>query len=463
MVSPRIRATSARLALFRPLAAILISVGFLAPVRGGEPADLALASPAPQVLPIGPGFAGSSVNVVAGLQNTLFTDGDMQFAAFYAPDGVVVLARRRLADTAWETVRTRFTGNVADAHHTIAIAVDGAGFLHVAWSHHGNPLNYARGVAPRSLQLGEKRSMTGSHEDRVTYPQFVRMPAGDLLFFYRDGRSGQGNLVLNRYIVATEKWTQVHPNLIDGEGRRSAYPTVMADRDGVLHLAWNWRDTPDVATNHDLAYAQSSDGGATWKSIAGAPLAIPLTAENADYALRIPTNRSLMNPPAITADAEGRPCLADYWCPEGSDVPQYHVVRHDGKRWNVLQVTHRTTPFVLAGTATKRPPLSRSVLLSQKSEGGRTSLVLVYRDDEQRERIVAASCSDIAARKPVWSFCLLSEEPVGAWEPSLDPEQSLRMGHLSMLIQRVEQRDGDDRAAAAVPPTPVSVLTWAVR
>jgi hypothetical protein len=29
-----------------------------------------------------------------------------------------------------------------------------------------------------------------------------------------------------------------------------------------------------------------------------------------------------------------------------------------------------------------------------------------------------------------------------------------------MLVQKVQQRDGIDRDAAPVPPSPVSVLTW---
>jgi hypothetical protein len=74
-----------------------------------------------------------------------------------------------------------------------------------------------------------------------------------------------------------------------------------------LHLAWNWRDTPDVATNHDLCYARSDDGGETWTTSAGAPLALPVTAATAEYAARIPRNRNLMNPPSIAADQDGRP------------------------------------------------------------------------------------------------------------------------------------------------------------
>lgn len=404
-------------------------------------------------------YAGSSINVVAGLQNTLFTDRDTQYAAFYAGDGTVVLARRKAHEDVWTTTRTGLRGNVVDAHNTIAIAVDGEGYIHLAWNHHNTPLNYVRGRRPGSFDFGPSEPMTGRNEQTVSYPQFLRLPDGDLLFLHREGSSGRGNLVLKRYATRTRTWTQVQANLIDGEGERSAYPMATVDREGVLHLTWNWRDTPDVATNHDLCYARSPDGGRTWTTSRGEPLAMPLTVENAEYALRVPAGRSLMNPPAITVDRHGRPCLANYWCPDGSDVPQYHLVRHDGSAWRVYQVTQRKTAFTLSGMGTKRPPISRCVLLSHAPEGQPQAMHLVYRDDEWGGRIVAASCRDLDAAEPEWSVHDLTRESVGAWEPSLDPEQA-RSGELHMLVQRVEQRDGDDARAAAVPPSPIASLVW---
>ncbi len=403
-------------------------------------------------------FAGSSVNVLANSQHTLLTHGDTQFAAFYAADSTLVLAKRTHGSESWTTHRTAFQGRTADAHNSIALGVDGDGFLHVAWDHHNNPLNYARGTAPGSLELGPHEAMTGALENRVTYPAFLPLPGGDLLFFHRDGTSGRGNLVLNRYDVRARLWTQVHANLINGEGARSAYPAYTVDATGALHLAWVWRATPDVATNQDIAYARSADGGVTWTGADGRRLAVPFTAANADYALRVGPNRSLMNPPSLAADSLGRPLIANYWTPEGSDVPQFHVLRHDGFKWRVSQVTARTTPFTLAGGGTKNPPISRAVLAVRAAEDEGREVVLVYRDDEKEGRIVAATCEDL--RKTGWRFTALTTSSVGAWEPSFDPVIWARTGELHLLVQPVVQRDGNDREAAAVAPTPVSVLLW---
>ncbi|HEY5550370.1 MAG TPA: BNR-4 repeat-containing protein [Opitutaceae bacterium] len=413
-----------------------------------------------RLLPIaGDGWSGSSINVVAGLQNTLITHGATQFAAFYAADSTIVLARREIGSDVWTTRRTDIIGRTANAHNTVAIAVDGDGFLHIAWDHHGDPLNYARSTAPLSLELGPREPMTGSLESEVTYPAFLELPGGDLLFLYRDGRSGRGNLVLNRYSVRARTWTQIQPNLIDGEGARSAYTNAVVDRRGVFHLAWNWRSSPDVATNHDIAYARSADGGVTWTSIAGTPLPVPITAANADYALRVGPNRSMMNPPSLAVDGQGRPYIASFWTPEGSDIPQFHLVFRDADQWRVAQVSRRTTPFVLAGTATKRPPLSRAVVAVREPWRKPREVYLVYRDDERSGRIVAAECRDFA-RPDEWNFRDLTASSVGAWEPSLDPAQWTRMSQVHMLVQQVVQRDGNDTEAAATEPTVVSSMIW---
>jgi hypothetical protein len=421
-------------------------------------ADLAPAGGARLLKIADDAFAGSSVNVLANSQHTLLTHGDTQFAAFYAADSTLVLAKRVHGNDTWTTQRTAFKGRTADAHNSIALGVDGDGFLHVAWDHHNNPLNYARGTAPGSLELGPRESMTGVHENRVTYPAFLPLTGGDLLFFHRDGGSGRGNLVLSRYDLRTRRWTRLHASLINGEGARSAYPAYTVDARGTLHLAWVWRATPDVATNQDLAYARSLDGGVTWSAADGRPLTVPFTAANADYALRVGPNRSLMNPPSLAVDNLGRPLLANYWTPEGSDVPQFHVVRHDGFKWRVTPVTARTTPFTLAGGGTKNPPISRAVLAVRAAEDEGREVVLIYRDDEKEGRIIAATCEDL--RKTGWRFTALTAGSVGAWEPSYDPVAWARNRELHLLVQAVTQRDGNDREAAAVAPTPVSVLLW---
>jgi len=402
-------------------------------------------------------WTGSSVNVVANTQNVLHTLSRTQYAAYYDAEGFMVLAKRGLGDDTWETRRTSYKGNVSDAHNSISLAVDGAGFLHVSWDHHGNALNYARSLAPGSLELGAKQSMTGARESKVTYPQFFRLPSGDLLFLCRDGASGRGSLVLKRYTIATGKWTDVQPNLIDGEAKRSPYWSMAVDRKGGLHLAWIWRDSPDVASNHDFCYARSADGGATWLRSDGSVLAMPITEATAEYAARIPTNSNLMNSPSVVADQQGRPYIMSYWSASAGAPPQFRIVRHDGKAWQTIEGPRRTDVFSLAGAGTKRPPISRGALFVEQ-RWKFFGLHLIYRDDARGGRIVKASMTDL--EKGEWTETELTASSVGAWEPSYDPELWSRLAQVHLLVQKVEQRDGNDHNAAKVEPTPIGTLVW---
>ncbi len=165
-----------------------------------------------------------------------------------------------------------------------------------------------------------------------------------------------------------------------------------------------------------------------------------------------------MNPPSLGTDEQGWPYLASYWCPDGSDIPQFHLVTRDADRWVVQPVTRRTTPFVLAGTSTKRPPLSRAIVVARSEPTTARAACVVYRDDERGGRIVAAECRDLGRSE--WEYHELTTGSVGAWEPSFDPAQWSRSGQLHLLVQRVEQRDGDDQRAAVAPPSPIASLIW---
>ena len=229
------------------------------------------------LIPVGEGFGATSVNTAVFRANSLTTHNGVQYICYYDADGYVTLGARKSGSKEWTVNRTQYRGNVADAHNVISMAVDGDGYLHVSFDHHGHPLKYCRSIAPASLELGELEPMTGKGEEDVTYPEFHTLPDGNLIFVYRSGYSGEGNMVMNRYDRATRKWQRMHDVLIDGEGARNAYWQLCADRFGTLHLSWVWRETWMVETNHDLCYARSLDGGLTWQRSDGTPYSLPIT------------------------------------------------------------------------------------------------------------------------------------------------------------------------------------------
>ncbi len=408
-----------------------------------------------RLIPVAEGWAGNSNNTTIFRRNSLVTHEGVQYVAFYEAAGHVVLARRRLGSSDWEIRQTSLVGKVTDAHNCISLMIDGDGYLHLAWDHHNDPLHYVRSVAPGSLDLTEPMSMTGLIEDKVTYPQFYRLAGGDLLFFYRDGMSGNGNLMLNRYDLRTQQWTQIQNGFIDGEGERNAYWQIAIDRSETIHLSWVWRETPDVATNHDLCYACSHDGGQTWCKSTGEPYDLPITVHSAEVACPIPQEHELINQTSMCADGLGRPYIASYWRPPGTDTPQYHLVYHTGEAWQVAQVSRRKMSFTLGGVGTRRIPISRPQIVAAVDEAS-TRAYLLFRDEERGSRVSVASCTDLG--HAAWQIEDLSETSVGHWEPTYDSELWESAGELHLFVQFVGQ--GEREGVEAIPAQMVSILEW---
>ncbi|MCR5713364.1 MAG: BNR repeat-containing protein [Bacteroidales bacterium] len=396
---------------------------------------------AARLVPVAEGWSRNTVNTAVFRQSSLVTHGRHQYIAFYDGQQRLILGRRKGSGHRWELHPTGYTGRCDDAHRIISIGVDGAGYIHVAWNHHGNALNYARGIAPGSLELGPMQSMTGQLEGNVTYPEFYTLPDGDLLFVYRDGSSGNGNMVLNRYVLATGTWRQVQPVVLDGEGRRNAYWQMCVDRFGTIHVSWVWRSTPDVASNQDLCYVRSTDGGETWQTSSGVPCVLPVTAATAEYIVRIPQRSELINQTSMTADDAGRPYIATYWRDADSQVPQYRLVCLSDDGWRVVQVSSRTTPFSLSGGGTKKIPVSRP-RLAVDSRGHHLRVCYVFRDVERGSRVSIATCRDLG-QKADWQVEDVTDFPVDEWEPTFDTELWKKRHRLHLFVQRTRQGDGE--------------------
>ncbi|MFD2033407.1 BNR repeat-containing protein [Belliella marina] len=393
---------------------------------------------------VGEGWANNSINTVIFRRNSLDSDGKHQFVAYYDPEGFVVLGKRELSSGAWELNKTGYRGNVNDAHNSISIALDGEGYLHVSWDHHDNELRYAKSKAPYSLELGEKESMTGLGESKVTYPEFHRLPDGNLIFMYRSGSSGRGNLLINKYDTKSKVWSQIHTNLIDGEDQRSAYWQSYIDQLGNIHLSWVWRESWDVSTNHDMAYAVSKDQGLTWEKSTGEKYSLPITESSAEYAWKIPQNSSLINQTGMTADSEGNPYIVTYWAE--SDVPQLQVIFLKAGKWSKVSPNHRTQTFSLGGGGTKRIPISRPQVLVDDLSG----IYIIYRDEERDSKV-----SMVYQNKSDWTVRDLTGQSVGQWEPTYDISLWKSTKSLHLFVQKVEQIDGEGIAEGKSSPIQV--------
>jgi hypothetical protein len=401
------------------------------------------------------GWAKNIVNAVIFRKNSLVSNKDTQYISFYNSEGYVVLGKRQLGSFEWILQKTQYQGNTSDAHNAISIMTDGEGYLHIAWDHHGSPLRYARSKAPGSLNLSEKMPMTGSNEGNVSYPEFYKLPDGNLIFLYRDGESGKGNLVINKYNTTTKTWSNLHKNLISGEDIRNAYWQACVDVQGTIHLSWTWRETPDVASNHDIAYACSRDGGKTWEKSNAEKYNLPISYATAEYMQRIPEKSELINQTSMAADENGNPTIATYWRDATTTIPQYHLIYHDKKGWETITLDFRKTPFSLSGAGTKRIPISRPQVLV-KGSGDNATVIMVFRDEERGNKPSALIIDKLGEKK--WRIMDLSNQSLGSWEPTYDTELWKEKKILNLFVQRAEQADGE--GSTDLPPQAVQVLEW---
>ena len=239
-------------------------------------ARAATTAPAPprvvKVIDVAPVWSGHPVGFA------LLTHGDTQFVGFYDAQRRMTIGSRALDSDRW-TFQVLPTSVGWDSHNYIEMTFDDANQLHVAGNMHASPLTYFRTTRPLDVtSLKQVPAMVGRDEQRATYPSFLRGPANELIFTYRDGRSGNGNQIYDVYDTAKQTWSRLLDQpLTDGQGHANAYfrgPT--RGPDGYFHLVWVWRNTPACETNHDLCYARSKDLR-HWETSGGKPLPLPIT------------------------------------------------------------------------------------------------------------------------------------------------------------------------------------------
>ncbi len=99
---------------------------------------------AQRLVEVGKGFSSTSVNTTVFRNNSIVTHGNTQYISYYDAEGWLMLGKRRLGTGEWILHRTQYKGHVKDAHNIISMMVDGDGYLHLSFDHHGHKLNYCR-------------------------------------------------------------------------------------------------------------------------------------------------------------------------------------------------------------------------------------------------------------------------------------------------------------------------------
>lgn len=407
-----------------------------------------------EIMPLSYGYSKTSINTSIYRCNSIASDSKYQVVAYYNERGNIVIAKRFINSKEWNIKETDIWGDCTDAHNSISIALDGDGYIHLSYAQHGNRLKYRKSLEPYSRDFGDLSYMIDSvEEQRVTYPEFYRKNDGNLIFAYRSGYSGDGNLVLNEYDVIAKTWTRKHDNLLDGENARNAYWQMYLDNNDAMFLSWVWRETPSVETNHDLCYAYSKDLS-LWRNSKDEFYMLPITLADSEVAYNVPQNSELINQTSMAVDRNGNPYIATYWRDSSSVIPQYRVVWNDGVRWQSTQIGERVTPFSLSGMGTKRIPISRPKIVI----GNDNKAFFMFRDIERGEVASMAYCKDIRFQN--WNIVDLTDFSVEAWEPTIDMDRWKKDHVLDIYVQKTFQGDGETSVDADAQKVYIVEVKW---
>ena len=436
----------------------------------------------------GYGYSGSSgINTSSFIRANLETVGNQQFIAYYGRhqtsatypyNNTIWIARRTVGASIWQVYPTSFLPNdITDGHDVVSFGIDGNGYMHLSWGMHnaiGTDFHYTRSVSPVTgtnaiVFQPDAHNMTGN-EYEVTYPQFINVRNGDLLYLYRvggaGGGSGDGNTFWNRYSVATQTWSNVDISgatvvpMINGISYSyNGYPNMpcIDPVTGALFLTWTWRYTPAFESNENMSYAQSPDLGVTWQNSFGQDYALGLaekyvsgittnTNTIAEQILAIQQNSSLINQAGMCLDLNDLPVIATWWAPgaystntgssgSGNEERQYMVAfpSTTGTIWETRQVSNRTVdPTTFIDTnADYVHDLGRPVALCD-SQG---RILVVYRDDHSSGGITVVY-SQTAANDPtrsVWTTVDLTGDNLGGFEPVIDLQRWQRDNVLDVV------------------------------
>jgi hypothetical protein len=270
----------------------------------------------------------------------IVTKAGRQYVAFYDAERRLTIASRAIDSDAWQFVGLP-TSVGWDSHNYVVLAIDDGGYLHVSGNMHAVPLVYYRSTKPWEIaSLEPVPGMVGRDEQRCTYPKFFRGPKNELLFTYRDGSSGNGNQIYNVYDEKARSWRRLLDTpLTDGEGERNAYlQGPQKGPDGLFHLIWVWRETPDCATNHDLCYARSRDL-VHWETSGGKPLELPIRLATAEVVDPVPEHGGLINGcEHLGFDSDKRPVLS-YHKFDANGKTQAYTARLESGKWVVRQAS----------------------------------------------------------------------------------------------------------------------------
>jgi hypothetical protein len=385
------------------------------------------------------GWSATRQNSVSHTSCPMVTFKDKQYLAFYDQDHMVAVASRKISSTDWVVTTTPFKATSRDPHFALAMGAGPDGSLHMAWSNHHSPMNYAVSVRPQDETKWKRAEMIPGQDDLAEYPQFIMDDRTErLLCMYYRGTNRKGKNVLNRYDPKTKSWTRVGTVPIIEWCSSSAHVSPTGN---LTLFAEKGRGSGS------LVITRSGDLGQTWKS---RPVhRLPKEATDQGF--------GIMNQPGMAYDRKGNFYVAYYRYDEKADhVAQIYLLREDGATWHEHKVTRRTVQHQAnyrPSSARARPaPLSRSWMVVD--DDGRA--IILFVDEKERGNVISAAVS-----KPndydSWQYYVIDDTKVFSSEPWFDI--SMWRQHRRLCIY-VQPSGADAEGKLPDGPQDVHVVEW---
>jgi arylsulfatase A-like enzyme/lysophospholipase L1-like esterase len=241
-------------------------------------------------------------------------------------------------DTPLQPVVVHDKLRVNDPHDDPSLSMDDDGRLWVFVSGRGR---HRPGFIYRGLQPHEIGRFERVLEWEMTYPQPWPQPdRGFLLLFtrYTKGRELYWSRSANGF-----DWPQ--PHKLAGMG---GHYQVSNRRGARVITAFNRHPGGNVDQRTDLFLVQTTDGGATWQSVDGKDLPLPLESPDTPALVRaFSAEKRLVYLKDINFDPRGNPIIlvvtsADHRPGPAGDPRIWTVAHWDGKQWLFSQVTRST-------------------------------------------------------------------------------------------------------------------------
>jgi hypothetical protein len=381
-------------------------------------------------------------NIAPWSADNVVTAGGYQYVVYWNSSAKPIIGRWNLTTGVWSSFDlSTITGNPlaspaeVDGHNNLAMAVDANGYIHVSGNHHdaAGVIHYIRSTNPNDITAWSAPGMAGGVEETaVTYPCFFQLPDNTLLFVFRYGGAGVGDLILYRYNTSTTTWTKV-TTLIDG---RSSTPTVSpywnhlaVDSAGALHLFWNWRTLAGGGdANHNLNYMKVTGLGigqtlSATKST-GVTQTIPPTPSNCEVVIAIPDGSGMTNTTGACVDSDGHPHTV-ITKDDSSSFSQYVHVWHNGTSWQQQTLTQFTTDVDWVSASSRK--LCRPALAAY---AGRVLMIYRTRLEGKQEALWMADITN----GPIRSEYPICRIDIGDESPTYDTRALRDSGQLNMLL-----------------------------